>query len=88
MTLIALKKGWQHFNLNHLQSHTLELAPFPDPAHARVIWAGVDPDGVQKLTSLANEVVAEMSELGFKADKPFSAHLTLIRAKGKAVSAS
>jgi 2'-5' RNA ligase len=64
------------------------IGAFPNPAHARVIWAGVDPDGVQKLTSLANEVVAEMSELGFKADKPFSAHLTLIRAKGKAVSAS
>ena len=58
------------------------IGAFPNPARARVIWMGVDPDGVQKLTSLANEVVAEMSELGFEADKPFSAHLTLIRAKG------
>ena len=58
------------------------IGAFPNPARARVIWMGVDPEGVQKLTSLANEVVAEMSELGFEADKPFSAHLTLIRAKG------
>jgi RNA 2',3'-cyclic 3'-phosphodiesterase len=64
------------------------VGAFPNPASARVIWMGVDPEGVQKLTSLANEVVARMSELGFKADKPFSAHLTLIRAKGKPVSAS
>src|SRR5215213_5577571 len=58
------------------------VGAFPNPASAKVIWMGVDPEGVQKLTSLANEVVAKMSELGFKADKPFSAHLTLIRAKG------
>jgi RNA 2',3'-cyclic 3'-phosphodiesterase len=64
------------------------IGAFPDPAHARVIWVGVDPAGVQKLTALANEVVAKMSKLGFKADKPFSAHLTFIRAKGRPVRAS
>ena len=64
------------------------IGAFTNPANARVIWVGVDPDGFQKLTSLANEVVARMSALGFKADKPFSAHLTLIRAKGKPVSAN
>jgi len=37
---------------------------------------------------LANEVVREMSELGFKPDKPFSAHLTLFRARGGYVSAA
>jgi RNA 2',3'-cyclic 3'-phosphodiesterase len=59
------------------------IGAFPNPDHARVIWMGVDPDGAQKLTSLANEVVAKMSELGFKADKPFSAHITFLRAKGR-----
>jgi 2'-5' RNA ligase len=29
-----------------------------------------------------------MSELGFKPDKPFSAHLTLLRSKDRPVSAS
>jgi 2'-5' RNA ligase len=64
------------------------IGAFPNPAHARVIWVGLDPEAIQKLTSLANEVVAEMSQLGFEADKPFSAHITLIRAKGRPVSAS
>jgi len=64
------------------------IGAFPMPAHARVIWVGVDPKGVQKLTSLANEVVAKMSEIGFKADKPFSAHMTFIRAKGRPIGAS
>jgi 2'-5' RNA ligase len=64
------------------------IGAFPDPAHARVVWLGVDSEGAQKLTSLANEVVIKMSELGFRADKPFSAHMTFLRAKGRPVSAS
>ncbi len=64
------------------------VGAFPNPAHARVIWVGVDSEGAQKLTALANDVVAKMSELGFKPDKPFSAHITLLRAKGRPVSAS
>ena len=64
------------------------IGAFPKPARARIIWVGIDPEGVQRLTSLANEVVAKMSELGFKADKPFSAHMTFIRAKGRPIGAS
>ena len=62
------------------------IGAFPNPAYARVIWVGVDSDGAQKLTSLANDVVSTMSQLGFKADKPFSAHMTLLRAKGRPLS--
>ena len=64
------------------------IGGFPNPARARVVWVGVDPEGAQKLTGLANEAVLTMSQLGFKADKPFSAHMTLLRAKGKPISAS
>ncbi|HEU0143922.1 MAG TPA: RNA 2',3'-cyclic phosphodiesterase [Nitrososphaera sp.] len=64
------------------------IGAFPNPAHARVVWVGVDSEGAQKLTALANDIVAKMSELGFEADKPFSAHLTLLRAKGRPVNAS
>ena len=64
------------------------IGAFPKPAHARVVWVGVDSEGAQKLTGHANDVVAKMSELGFKADKPFSAHLTLLRSKDRPVSAS
>ena len=62
------------------------IGAFPNPAYARVIWVGVDSDGAQKLTSLANDVVSTMFQLGFKADKPFSAHMTLLRAKGRPLS--
>ena len=64
------------------------IGAFPNPGYARVIWVGVDSEGAQKLTSLANHVVSTMSQLGFKADKPFSAHMTLLRAKGSPLIAS
>lgn len=64
------------------------IGAFPKPAHAKVIWVGVNPEGVQKLTYLANEVVAKMSELGFKTDKPFSAHMTFLRAKDRPLRAT
>jgi 2'-5' RNA ligase len=64
------------------------IGAFPNAANARVIWVGVDPEGVQKLTSLAVEVEAKMSDLGFKADKPFSAHMTFLRAKGRPLRAT
>jgi len=54
---------------------------FPKLSHARVIWVGVDSQGAQRLTNLANDVITKMSDLGFRPDKPFSPHLTLFRAR-------
>lgn len=56
---------------------------FPKPASARVVWVGVDQPGGQKLTALANDVVAKMAELGYSADKPFTSHMTIFRARGR-----
>jgi 2'-5' RNA ligase len=64
------------------------VGAFPKPASARVVWIGVDQEGGQKLTALANNVIAKMVELGFAAGKPFSPHMTLFRAKGRPVPAS
>ena len=61
------------------------VGAFPNPNSARVVWIGLDPEGAQKLTVLANSVVAKMQELGFRADKPFSPHMTIFRAKGAPV---
>jgi 2'-5' RNA ligase len=56
---------------------------FPNPASARVVWVGVDEQGGQRLVALASNIVAKMAELGFSADKPFSPHLTIFRAKNR-----
>jgi 2'-5' RNA ligase len=63
------------------------IGAFPKPTSARVVWVGVDSEGAQKLMGLASDVVTNMSKLGFKIDKPFSAHLTLFRAKVRPVNA-
>jgi 2'-5' RNA ligase len=61
------------------------VGAFPKPASARVVWVGVDQQGGQKLAALAGEVVTKMGELGFSADKAFSPHMTILRAKGRPV---
>ncbi|MEM3094772.1 MAG: RNA 2',3'-cyclic phosphodiesterase [Nitrososphaera sp.] len=61
------------------------VGAFPKPALARVVWVGVDQEGGQKLTALVNDVIAKMGELGFSADKPFSPHMTLFRARSRPV---
>ena len=61
---------------------------FPKPAAARAVWVGVDHDGGQKLVELANEVIARMAVLGFQADKPFSPHMTIFRARGPPIDIS
>lgn len=64
------------------------VGAFSKPASARVVWIGVDQEGSQKLTALANDVTAKMAELGFSADKPFSPHMTILRAKGRPIQVS
>ena len=60
------------------------VGAFPNPEAAKVIWLGVDPAGAQKLGALASTVVAAVSGLGFRPDKPFSPHLTIFRVKARA----
>ena len=62
------------------------IGAFPSPGTARVVWVGVDEQGGQKLTTLAQDVTARMTELGFRSDKPFSPHMTLFRAKRGPIS--
>lgn len=64
------------------------VGAFPTPASAKVVWIGVDQEGGQKLAALASDVIAKMAELGFSADKPFSPHMTILRAKGRPVQVS
>ena len=62
-----------------------DVGAFPKPTAARVVWIGTDQEGGQKLVALASDVVAKMAELGFSPDKPFSPHMTILRAKGRPV---
>jgi len=55
---------------------------FPDERRPRVVWIGIE-EGLEQLFSLAQRVEEVCQTLGFEAEnRPFSAHLTLGRARG------
>jgi 2'-5' RNA ligase len=57
------------------------LGVFPNPRAPRVAWAGVS-EGAPELAALATKVEAACSTHDFEREKrPFSAHLTLGRAR-------
>jgi len=51
---------------------------FPNPNYMRVIWIGVEGDGIY---DLADKIEKSMKRVGFKKDKEFKAHLTVGRVK-------
>ncbi|MCD6358584.1 MAG: RNA 2',3'-cyclic phosphodiesterase [Dehalococcoidia bacterium] len=60
-----------------------ELGVFPNLRRPRVIWLGLDGD-VDKLISLQKKVDAALEALGFAREaRPFKAHLTLGRVRGR-----
>ena len=56
---------------------------FPNMKNPRVIWIGVDKNGAEKLTSIANEIGMKLTALGFENSKKFKPHLTIFRVKKK-----
>ena len=56
---------------------------FPNLKNPRVIWIGIDKNGVEKLTAIANEIGIKLTAIGFENDKKFKPHLTIFRIKKK-----
>ena len=54
---------------------------FPNLKNPRVIWIGIQKNGVEKLGALAKEIEAKLALLGFENDKKFKPHLTIFRVK-------
>ena len=58
------------------------LGAFPSLERARVLWAGVDPQGSARLGELAGHVERAAEELGFaREQRAFHPHVTLARLK-------
>ncbi len=57
------------------------IGVFPSIKHPRIIWVGVDPNAASRLTGIAREVEDRLKPLGFKSDKQFTPHITLLRVK-------
>ena len=64
-----------------IQVSFIGVGAFPNPRFPRVIWIGVDDTASQNLIRLAAQVEEKLAPLGFKSDKPFKPHLTVLRIK-------
>lgn len=74
--------------LNTIEFSSFEISfegvgAFPKPKFPRVIWVGIDKNGSDKLVQLAKMVEGKLAPLGFKSDKPFKPHATILRIKNK-----
>jgi 2'-5' RNA ligase len=59
-----------------------DLGCFPDMRRPRVVWAGIEDDGAQKMMTLQSAVEAALNPLGYPPeDRPFSLHITLGRVR-------
>lgn len=56
-----------------------DALPFSSPLNPKGVW--IECDESDKLMSFANQIRKAMNELGYQADKPFKAHITLGRYK-------
>lgn len=55
------------------------LGVFKDPRHARVVWAGLEAEGLARLQELVVEATARMGQP--EVSRQFVAHITLARCK-------
>src|SRR5918999_1077892 len=69
---ILSTSGWTAKDVRPVEPHNF---------HFTLIFLG-------EITDIANSVIGKLSELGFRADKPFSAHMTILRSKGRTVNTS
>lgn len=56
---------------------------FPGSGTPRVIWIGTDPRGGAELAFLAETVRGGLASLGFRGDRPFAPHVTVLRVRGR-----
>ena len=57
------------------------VGTFGGPRRPRVLWIGADPAGGRSMGELAGAVDGVLEKLGWRRDKPFRAHLTVMRIK-------
>lgn len=59
------------------------VGTFGGPRRPRVLWVGTDTTGGRSMGELAGMVDGALDKLGWRRDKPFRAHLTVMRVKNR-----
>jgi len=73
-------------NMIDLRSVGIEykgVGVFPSMSNARIVWAGADEGSASALKGIASEIEDRLRELGFRSDKEFVPHITLLRIKDR-----
>jgi len=70
-------------SFNSIEMKLVDVGAFPNPRSPRVVWIGVDKDAAKNLVELAVQVEEKLRPLGFRSDKPFKPHLTILRIKNR-----
>lgn len=85
----ALSKGIPELKLSPFKLSLKGFGGFPNLERPRVIWVGLEGEGLNQLRILRDFVEAEARRLDFiKEDKPFSPHITIGRVKSSRISSS
>lgn len=66
-----------------IEMNLVDVGAFPNPRSPRVVWIGIDKDAAKSLVELALQVEEKLRPLGFRSDKPFKPHLTILRIKNR-----
>ena len=70
-------------SFNPIEMKLIDVGSFPNPRSPRVVWIGVDKDAAKNLVELAQQVEEKLRPLGFRSNKPFKPHLTILRIKNR-----
>ena len=78
-----VKQALMTLSFSKFELTIMHSGAFPNPKNPRVVWLGVDKNGGEKISSLANDVNKVLGTIGLKNEKPFKPHLTIFRVKNR-----
>ena len=78
-----VKDSLSQISFSQFELTLRNVGGFPNMKNPRVIWIGLEKDGVKKLTELASQIGTKMAAIGFEKDKKFKPHVTVFRVKKK-----
>ena len=78
-----IKQALMTLSFSKFELTVMHSGAFPNPKNPRVVRLGVDKNGEEKISSLANDVNNVLGTIGLKNEKPFKPHLTIFRVKNR-----
>ncbi len=78
-----VKKALGNVSFSKFDLTIIGSGAFPNTRNPKVVWLGVDKDGKERMSRLANDVNEILGAIDLKNEKPFKPHLTVFRIKNR-----